>query len=171
MPSDAPLDAHADDEIVAPPDHAVPNDVTIVRAIKTPYHLTGPAKNRLRPAAFRPPPGSNEVSVVRQDHGGDDYCKQVGSEKLGEGYKGLAGGLVSATIGAGAASVLDSPEGNYPGHADIIAPRTVPPKGEVLAAEDAKALTDFCDKLVQAYAYQEDPDLSSREWLGNPLAR
>lgn len=150
---------------------AVERSATVVRVIKTPFHLTGSGRSRLKHTAFRPPPDSNEVSVVQQSYAGDDYCKQVGVGNAGVHYKGLAPGLVDSILAAGAKAVLDTPEGNYPGHADIITPLPSPPRGEPLSAEDAKVMSDFCDELVKRFAYYEDPDVACGRWNGPPLAR
>ena len=61
---------------------------TIVRATKTPHHVNK-NQTRLRPSAFRPPPGETTISVMRQLMG-DDFCKNKGVEICGEEYIGLA---------------------------------------------------------------------------------
>lgn len=93
-----------------------------------------------------------------------------GKEIAKSHYKGLAAGLVQKALEAGAKAVLDTPEGNFPGHADIITPFPQP-KDEPLPAEQLKALEDCCEALVSAFKFFIDPDKTANEWTGAPLAQ
>lgn len=148
---------------------SVSRSQTVVRFVKTPFHLNA-NKTRLRPGAFRPPAGSDEVSVVQQNFRGDDYCKQVAvSEIPEENYHGLAPGIVGAILDAGAKAVVDSPD-VFPGHADIITPHASA-KDEPLSAEKTQELDKFVEALVKHFHYYPDPDKSSPGWTGPALAR
>lgn len=148
---------------------SVPRARTVVRFVKTPYHLNG-NKTRLRPGAFRPPAGSDEVSVVQQNFRGDDYCKQMAVHEVpDENYHGLASGVVGSILDAGAKAVVDSPH-VFPGHADIIAPHASA-KDEPLSAEKTQELDTFVEALVKHFFYYPDPDKPSPGWTGPALAR
>ncbi|WP_163618216.1 hypothetical protein [Microbacterium sp. B35-30] len=148
---------------------SVSRDRTVVRFVKTPHHLNGRG-TRLRPAAFRPPAGSDEISVVQQDFDGDDYCKKMAVAKVPVSqYHGLASGLVGAIMDSGARAVLDTPH-IFPGHADIITPYPSP-KDEPPPAEETKALQEFCEALVEHFHYFADPNKAAEGWEGPPLAR
>ncbi len=159
------------EESVSPTEgqESLPRDQTLVRFVKTPSHLNA-KRTRLRPSAFRPPAESDEVSVVQQAFRGDDYCKEmaVAAVRAAE-YHGLATGLVSAVLDAGAKAVVDSPH-VFPGHADIIAPH-VNQRDEPLSAEETHELQSFCEALVDHFLYFPDPNKESLGWTGPPLAR
>src|SRR5438876_9799331 len=91
----------------------------IVRCVCSPYHVS--SKGKLKPEAYDPTPNTDEVSVIRSDFKGADFCKinakeleQPEKQKI---YRGLAV-LSAKQIRLEGADVVDSRE-IYEGHADI----------------------------------------------------
>lgn len=99
----------------------IPVEVTdpekIIRAVVSPFHIDQ-KKNRLRKAAFRSKPGTDEVSVIRATYKDADFCKSKGREAAGEKeYVGLAV-LTASQIRRAGSEVHDS-RSEYCGHAHI----------------------------------------------------
>jgi hypothetical protein len=138
---------------------------TIVRATKTPHHVNK-NQTRLRPSAFRPPPGETTISVMRQLMG-DDFCKNKGVEICGEEYIGLAT-ITAIEIRCRGSLVLDH-RVDFRGHAHIDhqlppIPRDEPPPPDLLQQYD-----DRCKKLAAAAVFHKDPSPKVAGWAGEPL--
>lgn len=164
------VDASATTASDQPEAQELPDEVdaseTIVRVIKTPFHLTKKG-DRIRPAAFQPVPDTNELSVIRQRLG-DDYCKKMAVEisKPGE-YMGLASGLVQVVRDAGAEVVNKQEE--FKGHAHIETPfvkTREPLDGPELQAQDR-----YLDAVMNHFIYQRDPAPHEAGWQGDSLRR
>lgn len=151
----------------------VDDSEVIVRAIFEPYHVK---KGKLKPAAFRSPPGKDEVSVIRHSYMGSDFCKWKAKEIEAEirvkdpnkTYRGLA--VVKASqIRDVESDVIDSRE-EFFGHADIkhgiVLEKDEPPSANVKMALDQRL-----DKLVKLTNYFEDPHPNDNRWSGSDLTR
>ena len=93
------------------------DDEKIARAIKTPFHLNR-KRTKLSPAAFRPKPERDDLSVMRLQHMGSDKCKDKAKSIAEDSYVGLAA-LDAYEIRGSGAEVEDSRVGQFCGHADI----------------------------------------------------
>lgn len=146
----------------------LPTDVAdgenIARAIKTPHHVT--KKNTLRPAAFKPKAGTDDLSVMRLGYLGADACKDKAVEIAGSEYVGLCVIRASSIRGAGS-DVFDSRE-EFWGHAHISHGIVIQPN-EPLSAEDNEWFTERLRKLVTNTTYYPDPVPTSAGWSGPPL--
>lgn len=142
---------------------AIPDDEKIVRAIKTPHHLNK-NKTKLRPAAFRPMPERDDLSVMRLDHMGADKCKAKAREIANDSYVGLAA-ITASEVRKTGASVNDSRDGQFCGHADISQGAPAPKQGETappFMLERYKALSDIARLYVDPRPYEE-------RWTGPPI--
>jgi hypothetical protein len=119
----------------------------IVKAIFFPQHIDV-RKNRLRPAAFRSPPDTDEVSVIRHTYMGSNFCKvkakEIAHRRPTITYVGLAV-LLAEDVRATGSTIHDSRE-EYCGHAHIshgvVVPRDEPPNSELnmVVTERCRAL-------------------------------
>jgi len=135
----------------------------------SPYHFN--SKGKLRPAAFRSEPGTDDVSVIRNTYMGSDFCKskakEIANNTLGKTYKGLA--VVSAQqIRRAGAEILDSRQ-HYCGHAHIAYGIVAPPRDEPQESEANKKLFEMTRGILSAAIYYEDPSPASPTWAGPPL--
>jgi hypothetical protein len=133
---------------------------TIVRAIKTPYHAK---KGQLLPAAFRPAPAQNKLSVMRQGIGNDN-CKAAAVKICGDDYYGLA------TLSAGrirdiGPQLEDAPD-EYEGHAHICYDFALT-KGVPATPEQNKCFAE----LAKHANFEVDPAPQSPGWSGSDLVR
>nr|MBV6629732.1 hypothetical protein [Oceanococcus sp. HetDA_MAG_MS8] len=139
------------------------DDEKIIRTIKTPHHIN--KKLKLRPAAFRPPPERDDLSVMRLDHMGADGCKNKSKEIAGESYLGLAA-INAGEIRKTGASIEDSRQGQFCGHADISQGMSAPKKGETappVLAERYKALSDAARLYI-------DEEPQADHWTGGVIS-
>lgn len=135
-------------------------DEIIVRAIKTPYHLDK-KKKRLRSAAFRPQAGRDDVSVMRKRHLGNDGCKNKAVEIAGTSYIGMAA-LRAKEIVDAKASVVDSRDGQFVGHAHIQQCTPAPASGQTPDPD----LIERWKALADAARYYQDDEPQTRGWHG-----
>lgn len=146
---------------------------TIVRVVKSPFHLNK-TKRALTPRAFHPPrQGSGrELSVIRQLMG-DDFCKNKGRDMLSGNpparYIGLASGLVEVVRSFGA-GVEDVPE-DFEGHAHVVSMIAHPPADEPHPPATMLALDDYYRNMLEHFDYQADPSPEEDGWKGRALAR
>jgi hypothetical protein len=146
----------------------VSDEETLVRAILTPAHEK---KNRLKPAAFRSKGGTDQVSVMRHDYLGSDFCKrkalEISVNSQINSYIGLAA-ISAAAIRAAGSTVTDSRD-EFWGHAHISHGIINPPPNEPLSAEDNERLMERLRKLVASASYFSDPAPSTDTWTGPSL--
>lgn len=141
------------------PIEIAPGEV-IVRAIKTPYHYDE-KKKRLKPFAFRPQAGRDDVSVMRKRHLGNDGCKDKAVEIAAKTYIGLAA-LCSEEVIAAKASVVDSREGLFLGHAQIEQGTPAPLSGQTADPD----LIERWKALADTARYYQDSEPQSPGWHG-----
>lgn len=139
----------------------------IVRCIMCPSHVKA-GKTSLKPAAFRSKGGTDEVSVIRHDHMGVDFCKEKAQaiSKLSGGvntYAGLAAIRAQAIRDVGS-EIHDSRE-EFCGHAHI-SHGMVLPVGEPAESEAFIAITERCRALVAQTRYHPDPNATAAGWQG-----
>lgn len=134
----------------------------IARLYISPYHIK---KNKPKPAAFKPTPHTDEVSVVRIDRVGDAFCITKGKEladrkqeKDSPKFKGFGRCLVGDVRLSGF-GVHDSRIA-FCGHAHISI-GMVQEVGEPLSAEENKRLDAICRELMTLFGFE--PDSEGRE--------
>ena len=146
----------------------VSDDETIVRGICSPYHVSSDGK--LKPAAFDPTPGTDEVSVMRHDWIGSDECKArskaLQNSTKDKIYRGMAALSAKQVRGTGA-NILDSRE-RFIGHADI-KHGFVTVAGEPLPPEALHTMRQRTKTLAKVAAYLPDPNVAGARWNGSPL--
>jgi hypothetical protein len=135
----------------------IPDLETVARGIFSPYHLKG---NKPIWQAFRPPPASTDVSVMRRDHMGHDACLERGRSmgapqssppKL---FRGLA--LICAmNVRAAGSDVVDSRQ-CFPGHADIQHKFSSPPPGVLPTPAELALMREVCLRLLDGVEYHPD---------------
>lgn len=136
-------------------------DEKLVRAVKTPYHLKK-NKRSLQPAAFRPPPERDDLSVMRLDYMGADACKAKAKEISAENeYVGLAA-INADQVHKVGATVVDSREGQFCGHAHISQGVPYPEKGKAVPPELATRYKNLAD-AARLYI---DPEPDNESWTG-----
>lgn len=134
----------------------------IARGIKTPYHIK--KNNTLKAAAFKPAPERDDLSVMRFDYMGSDKCKAHSKNIFGDSYVGLAVLSASEIRGKGA-SVEDSRDENFCGHADISQGMPAPKRGETAAP----ALAERYKSLADAARLYLDPEPNEEFWTGETI--
>jgi hypothetical protein len=138
----------------------------IVRGICHPFHVRSDGK--LKPAAYDPTPGTDEVSVIRVAWVGADHTKErakaVATPK--KTYTGLAV-LTAAEIRQSNACVVDS-RSVYPGHSDIKIGIVVR-KGDPPPAAEAAILRARTKELAGRSRYHQDGDPTATSWGGSAL--
>ena len=150
----------------------IKNDENIVRAICSPFHI----KNgiQLKHQAFRPPAGSDEVSVMRPDWIRADACK-IHAKNISnlnsnppKQYEGLA--VISAEkIRDTKAEVIDSRH-LFQGHADIKhGCEFAIKKGEPEDPKVLEKLNERNKRLAEMANYHRDPNPTNNTWEGPPL--
>jgi hypothetical protein len=136
----------------------------IVRAIKVPSHVNRSSK--LKPAAFRSAPGTDEVSVMRHDFLGTE-CSRTKAKTIGkEAYVGLAV-IRASQIREIGSSVTDS-RVEFWGHAHI-SHGIIVERDEPLQSALNMQLTERCRAIARAATYHPDPEPNSVQWLGGDL--
>jgi hypothetical protein len=149
----------------------VSDDEIIVRAIFSPYHVDV-NKAKLKPGAFEPTPGTDEVSVMRSSILGPHRCKKraramekPASNKV---YRGFAVLSVRA-VRAASIGVVDSRNGNFLGHADLKTGTVTPPKGVPREPAELARTQEIRMKLIAQSKYCSDPLPSVTRWKGKRL--
>lgn len=148
---------------------SINNDENVVRAVFCPYHIKN---GKIKPQAFRPTPGTDEVSVMRSDWLGPDTCKKKAKEMEKHNanppktYKGFA--ILSAGgIRLQGIDVIDS-RIHYEGHADIkLGIKEL--SGEPLPPEQMMKLKELTEALARRAFLCNDPNPQSETWDGSPL--
>lgn len=136
----------------------------LARALRVPQHLDE-KKNRLKAAAFRPKAGTDDLSVMRRTHMGDDACKSKAKDIHRESYRGFAA-ITVAEVEATGASAHDSRAGQFCGHAHIS-------QGKPAPGQDEPAdpfLQDQYRKLAEAARVYLDPSPNEVAWAGAPIS-
>jgi hypothetical protein len=137
----------------------------IVRAINN-FHVSD--KGRLKTSAFRPKPGTDDLSVMRHTYLGSDACKTKAKEIVQNNpkvqYKGLAI-IFAERVRTAGSDVIDSREGNYCGHAHISHGIIVPPPNEPANPLLVTRLLALRDSA----RYCQDPDPLRDTWCGEVL--
>lgn len=146
--------------------HQVESHELIVRAVKSPFHVT--KGGSLKKNAFDPPPGSNELSVIRLGIGIERVRNRsigIANSKNSE-YRGLAAAGVAEVRGVGAEVVCDQVP--FAGHANIVLPvgrparDQEPPEPSALKQQDSVRAG-----LLSNFRYFSDPDPSVDTWTGD----
>jgi hypothetical protein len=137
----------------------------IVRAIVSPFHVTK-NKKRVIPAAFMPPYGIDEISVMRHLYLSKDKCKSKGQSlncfSDGE-FIGFAV-LTAKDVRNISSEVVDS-RFEYLGHADI-KHGVILERDEPTLAAQKYALKTRLDTLLEKVKYLPDPNPKKRGWEG-----
>jgi hypothetical protein len=140
----------------------------IVRAIMSPYHIK---KGKLKIAAFRSAPGTDDVSVIRHSYKSSNFCKQrakeIASNAEGKTYKGLAV-LTALNIRGVGADVFDSRQ-HFCGHAHISYGIKTPSPNEPLESAANQRLSEMVRNLLKFVTYHEDLNPMGSEWTGPAL--
>lgn len=148
----------------------VDGEETIVRGLCSPYHWSV-RKNRLRPEAFEPTPGTDEVSVMRyailDANGCKEKAKAIADPSSGKIYQGVAC-LRACTIRSKGIDVVDS-RIEYLGHADIKLGISRPANGDPPSPEDVRRLRQIGKDLLNITTTYLDPDPASETWGGDPM--
>lgn len=153
--------------------YQVADDERIVRAIYSPVHLDKKL-TRLRSSAYDPPPGTDELSVMRLEYLGTraskKHARRIENPKKNRTYRGFAV-LRVKKIRDFNMSVDDSRQ-YYSGHADIrlmLDALKNRQANEPLSAADGKRLKDLKDYLLASSRYVPDPKPTSSSWRGGHL--
>lgn len=147
----------------------IANEEKIVRVIMTPSHVNQ-RKNTLKPAAFRPRAGTDEVSVIRHTHMGSDFCKLKGQSIAADNTKVRYVGLASLTADQirNTKSTVHDSRNEYCGHAHIAhGIRSQPDEPQESATN--MEITERCRALVSVATYHPDPNPSTPNWEGPTL--
>ncbi len=112
---------------------------------------------------YRAPGGSNQVSVNRLSVLSDIQCKEKALQIANTKFKGFVV-IQAGVIRKNKSEVVDSRDGNYYGHADIIHP-IILQKGEVAPPEFNQSLKN----MLASSRYIQDPNPKSKSWEGMSL--
>lgn len=148
--------------------HEVRDDEYVVRAIKSPFHLTKTGK--LKRSAFDPPRGSADISVIRLRIGSDSVKNR--SVEIASGgpatYRGLASGNVAAIRAVGLDVICDQVP--FAGHANIRFPIEKPATGQEPAPPEViDELDRLKESLLDTFVYFEDAAPTVAGWVGPSL--
>lgn len=151
--------------------HEVDSAETVVRAIKSPFHVK--KGTQLRRAAFMPPRGRRDLSVIRL-RAGAGHCKDMGKRAVSgpdAQYRGLASGGVGYLLSIGAG--VDCDQIPFVGHANIILPEVFLSSAteEPPPPEDLEERDNVLKLLLNHFRYFPDPDPEGQGWSGPPLSR
>ena len=143
---------------------AVAGEETIIRAIKKPDHYDPAKSGKLKPYAFRPRAGHDDLSVMRHNYLGTEGCREKSKQICKEDYVGMASLLVSAVREIGS-NVVDTRE-VFLGHADmphgyVFVPNEPPPPEIALKIKE----------IVAHAVLHLDPDVKAATWTGANLRR
>tara|TARA_R110001592_G_scaffold205863_2_gene456458 strand:- start:1849 stop:2370 length:522 start_codon:yes stop_codon:yes gene_type:complete len=138
----------------------------ITRVLLYPQHIHK-NKGTLMKSAFRPPAGLDEISVLRHDYSGADFCKEWGrkieSPENGRNYFGVAC-LRAEEIREVKADVFYSPQDDNPYHGDIKI-GYVPEQGKSLPAEIQLKI----DTLAKKARLYKDSSPTIGGWSGGDI--
>lgn len=138
----------------------------IVRIVLCDKHIKK-GSNQPKHQLFRSKPDTDDVSVVRHDYKGSDFCKRKGKEIAGrmrrQSYVGLA--VIRATSIRQAGSSVHDSRRIYCGHAHIMHGFTCP-ANDPPASQINLMLTNRCNALLHATVYHPDPNPQSEHWTG-----
>jgi len=148
----------------------VENEEIIVRGLCSPYHWSV-SKNKLKPEAFEPTPGTDEVSVMRyvilNANGCKEKAKAIADPSENKIYQGVACLRASAIRSAGV-DVVDS-RIEYLGHADIKLGISRPTNGDPPSPQDVKRLRQIGKDLLKITKTYLDPNPASETWSGESM--
>ena len=146
----------------------IADEETIVRGICSPYHVS--KKGALKPNAYRPPDGTDEVSVMRGDWIGAEICKQraknLENPAERKAYTGLSR-FECPKIRSRGTTLIDTRK-VFEGHADIQHGIT-PNKGNPPPADQLLILHERTKALAALANYCPDPDPTGIAWIGPEL--
>jgi hypothetical protein len=147
----------------------IADEEKIVRAVISPYHVNA-SKTKLRTSVFRSRPGADEVSVIRQEFKGSDFCKAKGCEIAAKARAECIGLAVlrSRQIRHVGSEVHDSRE-EYCGHAHISHGIVQPPPNEPLPVKQLQELDRKLEALRDSALYYRDPSPQANSWTGPEL--
>jgi hypothetical protein len=141
----------------------ITNEETLVRALRE-CHVR---KGKLRDNVFRPPPGIDEVSVMRHTHMASNPCKQKAKEIAGgdqnNPYVGLAA-ITAESIRSEHSEVTDSRE-EFCGHAHISHGIAAPVADEPIDP----VLMSRLQELRKKAKLLLDPQPENDEWTGEAI--
>ena len=143
----------------------------IARAIYSPYHVKN---NRLKREAYRPTPGTDEISVMRIEHMGARLCKRRAKSFESPAHKKVYRGfavLRTNSVRARGMEAIDSRR-HFNGHADIkllMEELCLLEPNEPPSAQTGKKLKDLEDALLGASNYVPDPSAQHAAWQGGKL--
>lgn len=141
----------------------------IARAVISPRHFDK-KRRKVTDRLFRPPTGTDRVSVMRLSYMGSDSCKSKAKEiaAIGAGseYRGLAV-LTAEKIRQTGVDVLDVPA-DYWGHAEIACGIRVEPD-EPPDSENSLRLKHISKQLFDAATIHIDTEPGNESWTGPPL--
>ena len=138
----------------------------IVRAIKTPYHFDE-KKSKLKHAAFVPPAGCSDLSVIRTATGEGIAAEQARQVSKPSEYRGIAV-IVAAEIKETGSNVYDN-KLDFCGHAHINHGIQVPLKGEPFDPRVKLVLDERCKAIVAKCKFHQDTHESLLGWSGETL--
>jgi len=142
----------------------IKEDEIILRGICTPFHYSE-SKKKLKPEAFRPPPESNEVSIIRHTYVDVEVARNRSKDLETEGktYIGMAVGPANCLV-TDISKVVDS-RVVFCGHGDVVFCFQMPPKGEVMPGEIQKKFRDTVSLFAKKFKVYIDPNPASDECL------
>jgi len=141
----------------------------VVRALFYPQYID--KQQKLKPSAFEPFPGTDEISVMRCYFLGQDRCKsKAKSMERTEPKKEFYGfALLSVrAVRELSMEVVDS-RIHFLGHADVKTGVAMPPKGVPRSPEDMARYRERAKMLTKLAIYRKDPDPRSSKWSGEAL--
>jgi hypothetical protein len=141
----------------------IANEETVIRALRE-CHIR---KGKLRDNAFRPPPGIDEVSVMRHTHMTSNPCKQKAQEIAGgdpnNRYVGVAA-ITAESIRSEHSEVTDSRE-EFCGHAHISYGIAAPVADEPIDP----VLLSRLQELKKKAKLLLDPEPETDAWTGEAI--
>lgn len=144
--------------------HEFSEDEKIVRSIFSPINLKKDGTG-LKPNAFRPPAGIDEVSVNRLSYTNTDFCKRHGKSienpSARRSFFGLALLYVNQILSTGS-EIKYTPKSDNIYHADIKI-GFIPVKGQPLPPEFQKKVKELTEKSKLF----RDNNPSSNSWGGS----
>jgi hypothetical protein len=139
----------------------------IVRIVLCDLHIKKNSKE-LRHQLFRSKVGTDDVSVVRYEYKGVDFCREKGAEisktMRSQSFVGLA--VIVAESIRFCGSRIDDSRHVYCGHAHISHGLVSPPANDPACAEDNYILTERHKALLKYTTYYPDPAPDAEMWTG-----